>query len=122
MGIQFSSRLRLSALAGLAVSLCSLGTAQAATTFLSSDCTGLTTCNVGKGNGAALDLTVFNTGTASGGSLTVNTLTGNTYTYGNGYGPQTTPFITTGTPATSYGFYDDYVFTIGSNQFDSACR
>ena len=119
MGFSFTGRLRLGAVTGAALGLLSFGTAHATTTFTSSSCSGLTTCNVTKGNGTALDLTVFNTGTAGGGSATVNSLTGNTYTYGNGYGLQTTPFITTGTPATPYGFYDDYVFTIGSNQFDA---
>ena len=119
MGFRFMSRLRLGAVTGVALGLCGLGTAHAATTFTPASCGGniAANCTSAKSNGAALDLTVFNTAAGGGGTTTVSGLSGNTYTYGKGYGQQTTPFVTSGT--TQYGFYDDYVFTIGANQVNT---
>jgi hypothetical protein len=69
--------------------------------------------------GGSLSLTVTN----SGNNNSANSATGNTsslsaaggYTYANGFnGTQTTNFSTT-----SYGFYDDYVISIGAGQVDT---
>jgi hypothetical protein len=121
----FPSRQRWTALAGAVVALASLAAAHdataAATYFYSTSCNNLTTCNVDKGfsTSTVLDLTVFNTAAASGGTQTVNKLVDNLYTFSNSYGAQPTPAFTVGTPPKSYGFYDDYVFTIGANQINS---
>lgn len=109
------------AVTGLLTSLLGLGSAEATTTFTPSSCSNLTTCDVAK-SGGALDLTVWNTGTASGTSNglegTVNQLSGTGFTYGHTYNSaQTTAFNTSN--GVSYGFYDDYVFTVGDNQLDS---
>lgn len=64
--------------------------------------------------------------TATGNSTTYSNVTTTSDSYGNSaaqdftvFGHPTTPFFTDPNTSVSYGFYDDYVFTIGSNTVDS---
>ena len=104
------SRRYLGAIA-IAAALCTVPPARAATITV--------------GSGQAFLLTETNSGNnSSGNAPTHNTsdisgLTGSgSFTYANGFtSQQTVPFVTNGSG--SWGFYDDYVFTVGSGQVDS---
>lgn len=71
--------------------------------------------------GSPLSLTCQTSGggsPAAGSSFVINhpTVPGS-YTYGNGYGAPTTTLP--GSPGSGFGFYDNYVFTIGGAQANS---
>lgn len=112
--------LSFSALAG---SLLAGQSANALTQISASNCNGSgSACLTVPPVGNTLGLTVFNTATNSGGTLTIDSLTstpgGTTYGYTNTYTSlQSTPVFTS-TSGNTYGFYDDYVFSIGANQVD----
>lgn len=95
----------------------SIGSSVALTALLVSGPAAAATVPVSPGGSLSL------TDTNSGNNNSANPATGNTssvsaaggYTYANGFnGKQTTNFSTTG-----YGFYDDYVISIGAGQADS---
>ena len=55
-------------------------------------------------------------------AATVNDLSANaagSYTYVNGWAGTQTPITASGVPANTYGFYDDFVFTIVGSDLDS---
>jgi hypothetical protein len=55
-------------------------------------------------------------------AVTVNDLSGNmagSYTYANGWGGAQTAISASGVPTNTYGFYDDFVFTITGSSLDS---
>jgi hypothetical protein len=69
--------------------------------------------------GGALSLTATNSGNNNSANAATGNLSGigaaGGYNYGNGFGSKQTVNFST----TSYGFYDDYVITIGAGQVDS---
>lgn len=77
--------------------------------------------------GGALTLgnsyTVANPSTMATSSAVDNNLTmdvsGGSFTYGDGFAGPQTAISATGVPAGTYGFYDNYVFTINSSNLDS---
>ena len=105
----------MSALAALAIA----DDASASTTFTPAICDAgnpadLSTCTVSVANPGTLGLTVYSSAATSGGTGTIGALAiPGSYGYSNGYTKQSSPF------SGSFGFYDDYVFTIAQGQVDS---
>jgi hypothetical protein len=96
--------------------MASLGSTAILSSVLVSATVAAATVAVSSGNSLYLTVTSSgNNNSVNAGTGTISGLSGGGYTYVNGFGtPQTTNF-----GSTSYGFYDDYVISIGAGQVDS---